>query len=263
MNNFYNNFLINKHEVSFIFNIFEKENLEIRLVGGCVRDLLLERKSKDIDCVVNTSPDFIIEVLKKNNIKFNDFAKRYGSINFFIKNQKFSITSLRKDINQMGRHTEIEYTTDWETDACRRDFTINAIYLTKEGKLIDYFDGYSDLKSNKIKFIGNIEKRICEDFLRIFRYYRFLGIFDELQVIKDYEQILHRNLLKAFKKLTNEMIRVEILKMLQNPFPINSFCNHSNLKQKNLWLKITTNHFINQKYMLGLEKCLNKVNQLF
>jgi len=64
MNNFYNNFLINKHEVSFIFNIFEKENLEIRLVGGCVRDLLLERKSKDIDCVVNTSPDFIIESQK-------------------------------------------------------------------------------------------------------------------------------------------------------------------------------------------------------
>ena len=263
MNNYPTDSLLNINEVNTIIRVFEKENVEIRLVGGCIRNAILNKDNREIDCAVNKEPNIIINVLKNNNIKFKDLAKKYGSIVAFINNKKFEITSLRKDINQQGRHTEILYTNNWSEDAARRDFTINAIYLTSDGKLIDYFQGLKDLEENKIKFIGDVEKRITEDFLRIFRYYRFLGIFEKPKLIEHYENILNKNLLNTFHHLSKDLIRNEILKMLNNPYPLNSFCNLSNPSKKNYWLEMTTKHFLEHKYQLGLEKCLNKVEALF
>mgnify|MGYP001156838855 FL=1 len=263
MDNYSIDFLLNIEEVNKIVSIFQNEKAEIRLVGGCVRNALLNKNYKDIDCAVNIHPNDTTKILQKNNIKFQDFAKKYGSVSAFINNKKIEITSLRKDIAQKGRHTDILYTEDWKIDAVRRDFTINALYLTSEGKLIDYFDGLKDLKENKIKFIGNIEKRIKEDFLRIYRYFRFLGIFEEPNVISNYEDILNQYLIESFHYLSNEIIRNEILKMLKNPFPLNSFSNFHNPEKKYYWLEKTTQHFLKQKYQLGIEKCLNKVDEFF
>ena len=138
------------------------------------------------------------------------------------------------------------------------------IYLTSSGKVIDYFDGLKDIKDNKIRFIGNIEKRITEDFIRILRYYRFLGIFEKPKLINNYEEILHKYFLQTFQHLSNDMIRNEILKMLKNPFPLNSFCQMNNPKEKNYWLKMTNKHFIDCKYDLGFKRCLNEIiNKLF
>jgi tRNA nucleotidyltransferase/poly(A) polymerase len=159
MDNYSIDFLLNIEEVNKIVSIFQNEKAEIRLVGGCVRNALLNKNYKDIDCAVNIHPNDTTKILQKNNIKFQDFAKKYGSVSAFINDKKIEITSLRKDIAQKGRHTDVLYTEDWKIDADRRDFTINALYLTSEGRLIDYFDGLRDLKENKIKFIGNIEKR--------------------------------------------------------------------------------------------------------
>ena len=205
MNNNSTNSLLNKKEVQNIISIFKKNNAEIRLVGGCVRNSILKKETNDIDCAVNIKPDTIISILRKNNIKFDDFAKKYGLISTNINNLKFEIASLRKDVNQQGRHTEIIYTNDWSVDAARRDFTINAIYLTREGKIIDYFDGIRDIQNKKIKFIGEIEKRISEDYLRIFRYYRFLGIFQKPTVQDYYENILRKYLSKSFKYIFYRM----------------------------------------------------------
>jgi len=262
MNNNFINSLLNKQEVKTIINIFEKEGLEIRLVGGCVRNGVLKRDTKDIDCAVNKQPETTIKILQQYNIKYIDFAKKYGSITAFLNNQKFEITSLRKDINQKGRHSDIVYTNDWKIDAERRDFTVNAIYLTSDGGFVDYFGGLKDLEENKIKFIGDIEKRITEDFLRIFRYYRFLGVFKNPTLIKGYDEILSRYCEESFNYLSNDLIRQEILKMFDASFPLNSFFYNNDNTKKKLWIELTKKHFTNTGYELGLKKCLNKIDLL-
>ena len=179
---------MSRKDVEKIIEVFTKEYIEICFVGGCIRDVLAGIKSQDIDFAVNCLPDKIIKILNNNDIKFEDYGKKYGSIVAKINDQKFEITSLRKDINQQGRNTEVIFTNDWEKDALRRDFTMNAIYLSPSGKLYDYFNGQSDIANQQIRFIGDINQRIQEDYLRIFRFYRFLGCFKDLKILDDYEK---------------------------------------------------------------------------
>ena len=263
MNKYYLSYLSKIPGVNSIISIFEKDNTELRFVGGFVRNLVLGRKSKDIDCAINIKVDEVIKILRSNNYEANDYAKKYGCISVIIEDQKFEITSLRKDLNQKGRKTEIEYTNDWKIDANRRDFTFNALYLRSNGEIVDYFEGLKDLRDNKVKFIGDIEKSINEDFLRIFRYYRFLGIFKKPNIIKEYDTIIEKNFYKSFKNISKEIIRAEMLKMIENPYALNSFVDIKNNHQKKYWLLMTEKYFINKKYKLGLEKCLNKIEVFF
>ena len=234
----------------------------MRLVGGCIRDAFLGKETKDIDVAANVKPDEIIKILKKHKIQYENFAYRYGAIIAIIEDQKFQITTLREDINQMGHHTNIIFTNDWKKDAERRDFTVNAIYLSNDGNVTDYFNGQQDLSASKLQFIGNIDERIQEDFLRIFRYYRFLGIFENPHLIDGYEEILQRYCEKSFNYLSNDLLRQEILKMLNTSYPLNSFFNNKNNKKKRFWIELTKNHFVKTQYDLGLNKCLNKIDLL-
>ena len=98
-------------------------------MGGSIRDALINREIKDIDTATKIEPKEVINILESNNIEYDDFAIQYGSIISYPLNQKIQITTLREDINQIGRHTNIIYTADWKKDAARRDFTINALYV--------------------------------------------------------------------------------------------------------------------------------------
>ena len=262
MNKYSLSTLLNQEDILNLFDIFESENKEVRLVGGCVRDALLGIKTKDIDVAAKIHPDDIINILKKHNIKHENFAYKYGSILATIKGQKFQITSLREDVNQMGRNTNIIFTQDWRKDSLRRDFTINSIYLKSSGDLVDYFDGQKDLAEFKLKFIGNIEDRIKEDYLRIFRYYRFIGLFEEPKIIKDYEKIIQNYFSECFIYLPNDLLRQEILKMFLTPFPLNCFFTDNNKNKKKYWVDLTKKHFIKNQYDIGLRKCLNKIELL-
>ena len=99
------NHFLKRKEVKEIIMILEKASLELRFVGGCVRNLLMQRKITDIDLAIKAHPDEIIATLEKNKILYDDFAKKYGSVIAHLNKQKFEITSLREDINQQGRHT--------------------------------------------------------------------------------------------------------------------------------------------------------------
>ena len=132
MNNYSLGNLLQKYSIKRLFDIFENESKEVRLVGGCIRDAFLGKETKDIDVAANVKPDEIIKILNKHKIQYENFAYRYGSIIAIIEDQKFQITTLREDINQMGRHTNIIFTNDWKKDAKRRDFTINAMYLSSD-----------------------------------------------------------------------------------------------------------------------------------
>ena len=176
MNNKLIDQFIEREGVNNIIHIFSREGIEICFVGGCIRDALIGFQSFEIDFAINCKPEDTIATLQKNNIKFEEYGKKYGSIVAKINNKKFDITSLREDYNQQGRKTDVKFTSDWYKDASRRDFTINSIYLSPSGQIYDYFGGQQDLANQQIRFIGDIEQRIKEDYLRIFRYYRFLDV---------------------------------------------------------------------------------------
>ena len=210
--------LLNTDHVKFLFSIFEINNADIRLVGGCIRDSLINKELKDIDSATTLEPNEVINLLQNNNIEYDDFAIQYGSIISYPLNQKIQITTLREDINQIGRHTNVIYTTNWEKDAARRDFTFNAMYLGSNNKLFDYYNGTDDLKEKKIRFIGEIEERIKEDYLRIYRYFRFLGLFKLPNITLKDQKIVEKYIHESLSILTNDMIRHEVLKMFNMPY---------------------------------------------
>jgi len=255
-------FLLKQKSIQTLFKVFEKESKEICLVGGCVRDALLGNISLDIDIAANVKPNEIIQILEKNDLLYEDYAYKYGSVTTFIEGQKFQFTSLREDINQKGRNTSIIFTDDWKKDASRRDFTINAMYLFPNGELKDFLNGKEDLRNRTLRFIEKIEDSIQQDFLRIFRYYRFLGLFENPELVQEYDEILVRYFENSLNHLSNDIIRREILKMFKMPFPVNCFFYKKNIIRKKNWIDLVKEHFIKTSYDIGLNKCLNKIDLL-
>ena len=202
------------------------KNSEIRYVGGCVRKALNNEDLDDIDLAVNLKPNECIEALNKNNIKFYETGIKHGTITAIIGNHKFEITSLRKDLNTDGRHAEVSFSKDWHEDASRRDFTINSIYADINGNLFDPFEGKKDLENGKINFIGDPEKRIKEDYLRILRYIRFFINYSKQPHDDKVQRLIKKNLtgisnistermLDEFKKIINSP---QFLKLFQDSF---------------------------------------------
>ena len=146
---------------------------EIRYVGGCLRKIFNNEKVDDIDLATNLNPIEVSEILKKNKINFYESGIEHGTITAILDDHKFEITSLREDIFTDGRHAKVKFSKDWKKDAARRDFTINSIYADLDGNIFDPHNGKKDIEMGQVNFIGNPEKRIKEDYLRILRYLRF------------------------------------------------------------------------------------------
>ena len=258
MNNNITANLLNRDHIKYLFSIFENNSVEIRLVGGCIRDVFLNKESKDIDIATVIEPNEVLQILNSNNIEYDEFAIQYGCIIAYPLEKKVQITTLREDVNQIGRHTNVIYTSSWEKDAARRDFTFNAMYLGSNNKLYDYYNGKEDLIKKKIRFIGAIEERIKEDYLRIYRYFRFLGLFELPNITFKDQKIVEKYIHESLSILTNDMIRQEVLKMFNMPYVLNCFNKSHQTQIKFKWVEIIKEHFIRTNYELGLQKCLNK-----
>ena len=209
-------------------------NSEIRYVGGCVRKIINKENFDDIDLAVNLNPKDVCEALNKNDIKYYESGIEHGTITALINNIKFEITSLRKDVDTDGRHAKVEFSDNWKEDASRRDFTINAIYADIDGSLFDPFDGKKDLENGKILFIGNVEIRIKEDYLRVLRYIRFFLNYSKAKHEPSVIKIIKKNLAgvssisperlldelqklvrsKGFSKLTKDKDSLEIINLV-------------------------------------------------
>ena len=194
--------------VKKIFEAFQdySTDSEIRYVGGCVRKILNNEKVDDVDMATNLNPDEIKQVLKKKNIKFYETGKDHGTITAHINDEKYEITPLRSDVTTDGRHAKVQFTKDWRKDAERRDFTINSIYSDINGNLFDPFEGKKDLENGKVIFVGDEEKRIKEDYLRILRYLRFFSNYSRAE----HDVITLRNI----KKNLNGVSKVSSERML-------------------------------------------------
>ena len=198
-----------------IFICFQNQNYKLKLVGGCVRKLITEEKIDDMDIAINIEPEKIKKVLVEQKIKFVETGIAHGTITILINDFKFEITSLRKDLSTDGRHAKVEFTSNWEQDAQRRDFTINAIYSDISGEVYDPLNGIEDLKNGIIKFIGDPNQRIQEDYLRILRYLRF---YTQYNKNKFHDEItikaIKRNL-DGLAKISRERILEELFKMMK------------------------------------------------
>ena len=223
LNNFSKNIkdLSKKTPVSKIFdaiNLYSSDS-EIRYVGGCIRKLLNNEKVDDIDLATNLEPDKVCESLKKNNINYYKTGIKHGTITAIIDNYKFEITTLREDVSTDGRHATVKFSKDWRNDASRRDFTINSIYSDKEGNLFDPFNGKNDLEKGIINFIGNVNDRIQEDYLRILRYLRFFLNYSKvkhnLEIIRKLKMNIGGVSILSKERLLDELKKISKLDTLE------------------------------------------------
>ena len=219
-------------ELKFIFKKLQEgipdEKVAARFVGGCVRKHLSNEKIDDIDIATILTTDQIKEKFRDTGLKVIDTGIKHGTVTIILNEHKVELTTLRKDIKTDGRHAEIEYTDDWKKDSERRDFTINAIYMDINGNIFDPQMGTVDLKNNNVKFIGNPQKRIEEDYLRIIRFIRFKIMYETTIELSTSDAIKQN--LDGIKKISKERILIELLKILdlKNFYKINQ---SSNLKE--------------------------------
>ena len=187
--------ILEQKDVAQVFDLFETyQKNSIYVVGGSVRDALLNREITDIDFATSLEPKSITEILDKENIKFIDVGINHGTVTAIINERKFEITTFRNDISTNGRHAQVSFSNSLEEDALRRDFTINAMYLDKSGNLIDPTDGKKDLENRVVRFIGRPDERIKEDYLRILRYFRFLALFGDISPDAEVMKTISANL---------------------------------------------------------------------
>jgi poly(A) polymerase/tRNA nucleotidyltransferase (CCA-adding enzyme) len=146
---------------------------EARVAGGAVRDTLAGRTVADIDLATPRLPDQVVAALTAAAIRAVPTGIAHGTVTAVSGGRGFEITTLRRDVQTDGRHAVVDFTDDWQADAARRDFTMNALSMTRDGAVFDYFGGIADLRAGVVRFVGDPATRIAEDYLRILRFFRF------------------------------------------------------------------------------------------
>ena len=199
-----------------LFIIERLKGKEWRFVGGCVRDSLIGKETKDIDINTGMLPEETLELFK--DCHYSEIGREHGTIMIFLQDYKFEITTLRVDTKTDGRHAIVSFNGDWYTDSSRRDFTINALMLDGGNMtLYDYQGGLADLNERKVNFIGDMMHRIEEDYLRILRFIRFTIRFE-----KNYK---NDDVLDKIRKYVPGLLKVSMERITQEIFLI--------LKEKN------------------------------
>ncbi|XP_039283025.1 CCA tRNA nucleotidyltransferase 1, mitochondrial [Nilaparvata lugens] len=179
-------------------------------------DILLGQKPKDVDFATTATPDEMKALFQKLDVRtINNKGESHGTVTARIDSENFEVTTLRIDVVTDGRHAEVQFTTDWERDAGRRDLTVNSMFLDQDGKLYDYFNGYQDLMDRRVVFVGNTEQRIQEDYLRILRYFRFYGRIANTPDNHDPEclRIIEENR-QGLARISGERIWIELKKIV-------------------------------------------------
>ncbi|MDR3533221.1 MAG: CCA tRNA nucleotidyltransferase [Rhodopila sp.] len=146
---------------------------DARVVGGAVRDALAGRPVADFDLATPLAPEAVMAALKQAGVKVVPTGLAHGTVTAVMAGRGFEVTTLRRDVETDGRHAVVAFTADWKVDASRRDFTINAMSMARDGTVFDYFGGAADVEAGRIRFVGDPATRIAEDYLRILRFFRF------------------------------------------------------------------------------------------
>ena len=162
-----------RRETKAVFDALSVDGVETRAVGGAVRNTLLGLPVTEIDLATTARPDEVVALAEQAGLKAVPTGIDHGTITVIANGLPFEVTTLRCDVETFGRHAKVAFTTSWEEDASRRDFTLNALYADRDGRVFDPLGGLGDLAAGRVRFIGDAEARIKEDYLRILRFFRF------------------------------------------------------------------------------------------
>ncbi|HSX72677.1 MAG TPA: CCA tRNA nucleotidyltransferase [Shinella sp.] len=160
-----------------VLALLNGEGGEARVAGGAVRNSLMGLPVADIDIATTLRPDEVVARAKAAGIKAVPTGIEHGTVTLVLDGKPFEVTTLRRDVATDGRHAEVAFGTDWRMDAERRDLTINALYATADGTVVDLVNGLPDIESRTVRFIGDAATRIAEDHLRILRFFRFFALY--------------------------------------------------------------------------------------
>ena len=192
---------------------------DCRFVGGAVRDALAERPAGDIDIATPEEPPETVRRLEAAGLKVRTYGIDHGVVLAVGKRRHCEVASLRRDVGTDGRRAVVAWTRDWREDAARRDFTVNAMSATPGGRLFDYFGGREDLAAGIVRFVGDPERRIREDVLRVLRFFRFTARFASLPGDPASLEAAVR-LAPLMDSLSGERLRAEVLGILAAPDPV-------------------------------------------
>jgi len=196
---------------------FQARGFDIRLVGGAVRDIVAGEDPKDLDFCTDADPTEQLEIYTTNGYKYAETGLQHGTITVVIDHVGYEITSLRTETNHDGRHATVAYTRNWMDDLSRRDFTFNAMSMTFDGVLIDPFGGQEDLRNQIVRFVGDADARVKEDYLRILRWFRFQARFGKQDNIDPaaWQAILDN--FEGLEKISRERVWSELKRIIIHP----------------------------------------------
>ena len=205
--------LLDDPRLATLFAALAPTGAETRVVGGAVRDALCGLPPHEIDLATTALPDVVMRAAAAAGIKAVPTGLEHGTVTLVVAGAPYEVTTLREDVETDGRYAKVRFGGDFEQDARRRDFTVNALSLTPDGKLHDYVGGLDDLAARRIRFIGDAATRIREDYLRVLRFFRFNASHGEGDFDREglHESILAR---AQLARLSRERVRAELLKLL-------------------------------------------------
>jgi tRNA nucleotidyltransferase/poly(A) polymerase len=199
-----------------LLSALDRDGEEARVVGGAVRDALLGAPVSDVDVCATAAPEIVERRVRSFGWKAVPTGVEHGTWTVVIEGRAFEVTTLREDVETFGRKATVRFGRDFRADALRRDFTINALSLDRQGRVHDYAGGVDDLAARRVRFIGDPAQRIREDYLRILRFFRFHARF--AQGALDGAGMAAAIALRAgLDGLSRERVRAELLKLLAAP----------------------------------------------
>ena len=201
-------------ELARILALLDSGGEEARVVGGVVRNTLLNEPLGDIDIATTARPEEVVRRVEAAGCKAVPTGIEHGTVTVVAGGQPFEVTTLREDVETDGRRAKVVFGRDWRRDAERRDFTMNALFLGRDGTVHDYVDGLADIAQRRVRFIGDAATRIAEDYLRILRFFRFHAAYGH-GGLPDAAGLHACIVARAgIETLSRERVRVEILKLL-------------------------------------------------
>lgn len=201
-----------------ILSLLNADGGEARVVGGAVRNSLMGVAVGDIDIATTLHPDEVTRRAVAAGIRAVPTGIAHGTVTLVLDREGFEVTTLRRDVSTDGRHAQVVFGTDWQIDAERRDLTINALYADASGDVIDLIGGLADIERRNVRFIGDADGRIAEDYLRVLRFFRFFAFYGAGRPDADGLRASARAKGKL-KTLSAERVWSELRKLLSAPDP--------------------------------------------
>jgi poly(A) polymerase len=196
-----------------VLRLLNGDGEEARVVGGAVRNALMKLPVGEVDIATTAVPDEVIRRARAAGIKTVPTGIDHGTVTLVIDSRPFEVTTLREDTETFGRHAKVSFGRDWIGDANRRDFTINALSVGPDGVVHDYVGGLADIAARRVRFIGEADRRIAEDYLRILRFFRMHAAFGAGEVDRaGYLACIGGR--AGLATLSAERMRMEMLKLL-------------------------------------------------